>query len=182
MRHLTTAELEAGLTVVEQSPADGGIVAMIVRRPAEGEREVLDEAQLDLAKGLVGDDWEARGWRRRPEEGPNPATQVTLMNARFVALIAGSEERWPLAGDQFYVDLDLSADNLPPGTLLRLGSAVVEVSAEPHTGCGKFVRRFGADARRFANSVAGRRLNLRGINARVVEPGTVRRGDAVRKI
>ncbi len=181
MRHLTTAELEAGLAHVRRAPGDAGILEMIVRRPVEGEREVVDEAALDVDKGLAGDDWHARGWRRRPEEGPNPATQLTLMNARFVDLIAGSPERWPLAGDQLYVDLDLSGANLPPGTRLRIGTAVVEVSEAPHTGCGKFVRRFGADARRFANSEVGRRLNLRGINARVVESGTVRRGDTVTK-
>ena len=82
----------------------------------------------------------------------NPDAQLTLMNARVVALVAGERERWPLAGDQLYVDLDLSADNLPPGTRLAVGSAVIEVTPEPHTGCAKFSARFGSEALRFVNS------------------------------
>ncbi len=180
-RHRTEAELLAGVSHIREAPADRGTVEMIARRPAEEEREVLEEATLDLEAGLVGDDWRARGFRRNPERGPYLETQVTIMNARAIALMAGSKDRWPLAGDQFYVDLDISGANLPPGTRLRLGAAIVEVSAEPHTGCGKFVRRFGAAAHRFVNSDVGRELNLRGINAKVVEPGIVRRGDPVEK-
>jgi MOSC domain-containing protein YiiM len=104
------------------------------------------------------------------------------MNARVIALIAQDEDRWPLAGDQLFVDLDLSKTNLPAGTRLALGSAVIEVTAEPHTGCRKFVDRFGLDAMQFVNSEAGRRLQLRGINAKVVQGGTIRVGDLVRKI
>jgi len=103
------------------------------------------------------------------------------MNARAAALVAGSRERWPLAGDQLYVDLDLGLANLPPGTRLYVGSAVIQVTAEPHRGCGKFSRRFGVDAMRWVNSAVGRELNLRGINARIVRPGTVRPGDPIRK-
>ena len=104
------------------------------------------------------------------------------MSSRAAALVAGDRERWPLAGDQLYVDLDLSDENLPPGTRLALGSAVLEVTDEPHTGCKKFTARFGLDAMVFVNSPVGRALNLRGINARVVESGTVRVGDAVTKL
>ena len=174
--------LAAGLDEIQRSPADAGRVELVVRRPAEGEREVLDEGLLDTDSGLVGDSWHSRGSSRRADRSPNPAAQVTLMNARVIALIAGARDRWPLAGDQLYVDLDLSIENLPPGTLIGVGSAVLEVSDEPHTGCAKFSARFGSDAVRFVNSPAARALRLRGMNARVVTAGAVRPGDSVRKI
>lgn len=153
---------------------------LIVRRPSEGEREVLEEALLDLDEGLVGDRW--RRSAATDGESPDPGTQLTLMNARVIALIARDAERWPLAGDQLYVDLDLSPDNLPAGTRLALGSAVIEVTDQAHTGCAKFSARFGSDAIRFVNSSHGRALRLRGLNARVVEPGRVRSGDPIRKL
>jgi hypothetical protein len=182
-RHLDARELEAGLTHVLGSPAAEGAVELIARRPVEGEREVLEEATLDLALGLVGDDWSARPSKRTPDGSPNPNAQVTLMNARVADLVAaGDRDRWALAGDQLYVDFDLTAANVPPATRLALGSAVLEVTAEPHTGCAKFHARFGGDAHRFVNTKAHRGLNLRGINAKVVVPGTVRRGDAIRKL
>ena len=179
--HLTRDELEAGLDEIRAAPEGVGTVDLIVRRPAEGEREVLDEAELDLAHGLVGDDWRARG-SRNGTQPPNPKAQVTLMNVRVTALVARARDRWPLAGDQLYVDLDLSEESLPPGTRLALGSAVLEVSDEPHTGCKKFTARFGSDAMRFVNSPVGRALRLRGMNAFVVEPGTLRQGDSIRRL
>jgi hypothetical protein len=182
MEHATRDELEAGVGEVRRSPADAGVLELIVRRPAEGEREVLDEAALDVAGGLVGDNWVTRGSRSMPDGSSNPDAQVTVMNARSVALVAGPRERWPLAGDQLYVDLDLSEDNAPAGTRLAVGDAVLEVTAEPHTGCAKFSARFGSDALRFINSPTGRSLHLRGVNTRVVVPGVIRRGDAVRKL
>lgn len=167
------AELESGLAEVRAAPRHRGTVRLIVRRPAEEQRELLEEARLDPHEGLVGDRW-------TPERS-GPDTAVTLMSARAAALIAGPRARWALAGDQLYVDLDLSYANLPPGTLLSVGDAVIEVTAEPHTGCGKFLRRFGVDAQRLVNSSAGRELNLRGINAKVVTGGTVRSGDPIAK-
>ena len=178
--HIPAEELEAGLLKIQRSPAAEGVVELIVRRPAEGEREVLEEAELDLTQGLVGDRWRASA--RSKGEPVDTSTQLTLMNARVIALIAPDRERWPLAGDQLYVDLDLRPDNLPAGTRLALGSAVIEVTDAPHTGCAKFSGRFGSDAIRFVNSRAGRDLRLRGINARVVEPGRVRAGDTIRKL
>lgn len=171
-----------GIAHVAASPRDRGTLEMIVRRPAVGDREVLDAGELTPEDGLVGDNWRARGSLHTLDRSAEPARQVTVMNARAVALFAGERDRWPLAGDQLFVDLDLSCDNLPAGTRLRIGEAVVEVSAEPHTGCAKFRARFGADAVRTANSPEGRRLRLRGINASVVTPGTVRTGDPVEKL
>jgi hypothetical protein len=182
MEHRSAEELTAGLDEILRSPANQGTVELIVRRPAEDEREVLDECSLDLDEGLVGDVWRHRGSSRTPDGSANPDAQLTLMNARAAGLIAGDRERWPLAGDQLYVDLDLSVDNLPAGARLAVGDAVVEVTAEPHTGCAKFSARFGSEALKFVNKSPGRELRLRGVNTRVVTPGAVRLGDAISKL
>jgi len=180
--HLTTAELEAGLDHVRCSPADDGKVDLIVRRPAVDAREVLEIGELDLEEGLVGDTWNVRGSSRTPDGGPHPDMQLNVINARAADLVAAHTDRRVLAGDQLHLDLDLSLDNLPAGTRLALGTAVIEVTEQPHTGCQKFSARFGLDALRFVNSPQGKALRLRGLNARVVVPGTVRAGDAVRKV
>jgi hypothetical protein len=180
MKQPDLAALEDGMAEIRCSPTQAGVVELIASRPAAGEREVLVEAELDPVEGLVGDSWRARGSEATVDGSAHPDMQLTLMNARVAALVAGAPDRWPLAGDQLYVDLELSVVSLPPGTRLHVGSAVIEVTAEPHRGCGKFVRRFGVDAMRFVNSGVGRELNLRGINARIVTGGTVRTGDAIR--
>ena len=182
VRHLTMAELEAGLDDIRQSPKDEGALRLIVRRPQVGQREVLDEGALDLDEGLVGDTWRARAVARSADGVPYLLTQLNIMNARVIALVAGPKERWPLAGDQLFIDIDLSDDNMPAGTRLALGSAVIEVTEEPHTGCQKFLTRFGVDAVKFVNSHLGRRLHLRGVNARVVRSGVIRVGDAAKKL
>jgi MOSC domain-containing protein YiiM len=179
--HLDTAALEDGLEEIRRAPRHAGTVELIVRRPAQEEREVVAEAQLDPAAGLVGDNWLQRGSRATGDGSAHPEMQLTMMGARTAALIARTRERWPLAGDQLFVDLDLSTANLPPGTLLEVGTATIEITDQPHTGCGKFVRRFGVDAMRFVNTELGRQLNLRGIYARIVTGGTVRTGDSIRK-
>lgn len=180
--HLTTDQLEAGLDYIRQSPKDEGVLAMIVRRPAVSEREVLAQGVLDLEQGLVGDTWLERGSNRTADGSAHPDMQLNVINMRLVDLVAQEQGRWALAGDQLVVDLDLSEENLPPGTQLAIGAAVIEVTSQPHTGCSKFVARFGADAMRFVNSPLGRQLHLRGINARVVLPGVIRVGDSVRKL
>jgi len=182
VKHVTMAELEAGLDDIRRSPKDDGALQLIVRRPKVGEREVLEEGALDVDEGLVGDTWRARAISRSADGVADPQTQLNIMNARTIALVAGPKERWPLAGDQLFIDIDLSEDNVPAGTRLAIGSAVIEVSEEPHTGCKKFVARFGVDAVKFVNSAVGRQLHLRGVNARVVQPGVIRVGDAARKI
>jgi hypothetical protein len=181
IKQLTMAELEAGLDEIRRSPRDEGVLEMIVRRPRTNEREVLAEGHLDLKEGLVGDNWLTRGSARTEDGSAHPEMQLNVMNARIIALVARQQERWPLAGDQLFIDLDLSADNLPPGSRLAIGTGVIEVTAEPHTGCQKFVSRYGADAMKFVNSAIGRELHLRGINAKVVRPGIIRVGDVVRK-
>ena len=178
--YATQSELEQGIEAIRAAPREEGVVQLIVRRPSVDEREVLDEAELDLEDGLVGDNWSSRG--RSGGRPANRDAQVTVMSSRAIALAAGARDRWPLAGDQLYVDLDLSGDNVPPGTRLAIGTAVLEVTAEPHTGCKKFAARFGLETLEAFNAPEGRALNLRGINTRVVQPGTVRPGDAVRKL
>ncbi|HEX2303421.1 MAG TPA: hypothetical protein VHH57_07335 [Gaiella sp.] len=178
--YATPTELDSGLDVLRAAPRDNGTLELIVRRPAVGEREVVDEAELTVEDGLVGDSWSSRG--RSGGRPANTKAQVTVMSSRAAMLVARELERRPLAGDQLYVDLNLGGDNLPPGTQLAIGSAVIEVTDVPHTGCKKFSARFGLEALMFVNSPEGRALNLRGINTRVVQAGTVRFGDAVRKL
>jgi hypothetical protein len=180
--HVGLATLERGLDEIRRSPSDRGLIDLIVRRPAIGERELLAEATIDEAVGIVGDCWHWKPSSKTTDGGPNPGAQVTLMNSRVASLVAGEPERRALAGDQLYVDMELSERNLPPGTRLRAGSALIEITAVPHRGCGKFTKRFGVDAAKFVNSKVGRELNLRGVNARVVERGTVRVGDLVEKV
>jgi len=182
MRHLTQAELMAGLDEILESPKDEAILNLIVRRPETEQREILDEGRLDPAKGLLGDNWLARGSRSTPDGSGDPEMQLTIMNSRVIALVAQEPHRWPLAGDQLYIDMDLSPENLPPGTKLSIGSAIIEVTPPPHTGCKKFVARFGLDAMLFVNSGIGKQLNLRGINAKVIQAGTIRTHDIAKKI
>lgn len=182
MEHLSLAELEAGLDHVRAAPADSGTLELIVGRPAIGQREVLTEGTLDLVTGLTGDNWKARGSTSTPDGAAHPDAQITMMNARAALLVAGHPDRRPLAGDQLYADLDISVANLPPGTRLALGSAVIEVTGKPHLGCFKFLARFGRDAMKFVNCRAGRELRLRGLNAKIVVPGTIRVGDEIRKV
>ena len=177
--HLTLAELEQGIEHLLESPKNEGILKLIVRRPAINEREVLENGELDVEIGLKGDNWLTRGSSRTTNGLGHPEMQLNVMNYRFAGLIAGSRDRIPMAGDQLFVDLDLSPQNLPPGTRLSIGSAVIEVTAIPHLGCKKFVGRFGVEAMKFANSEFGRKHSLRGINAKVVQAGSIATGDPV---
>lgn len=182
VKHLTMEELEAGLDHIRRSPKGEGVLELIVRRPKVNEREVLEEGELHASEGLVGDSWKKRGSSRTGHGRAHPDMQLNIMNSRVIALVAQHKDRWPLAGDQLFIDMDLSAENLPAGTQLALGSAVIEVTPQPHTGCKKFVARFGLDAMKFVNSTVGRQLHLRGINAKVIQPGTIRVGCLVKKI
>jgi hypothetical protein len=180
--HPTADQLLAGVDYLRQAPKDVGTLELIVRRPAVNEREVLVEGSLDTTVGLVGDTWPFRGSRRTADGAAHPDMQLNVMNARAAALVAGPRERWPLAGDQLYLDFDVSRVNAPAGARLAVGDAIIEITDQPHTGCGKFMGRFGPAAMAFVNSPVGRSLNARGVNARVVKPGTIRTGDVVRKL
>ena len=180
-KQATAAELEAELAFIRRSPKDSGTLELIVRRPRTNEREIVTEATLDLAQGLAGDSWRTRGSRRTVDGSANPEMQITIMNSRAAQAVAGARENWALAGDQLFIDLDLSAGNLPPGTRLALGEAMIEVTPPPHNGCTKFLARFGQGALAFVNSPLGRQLHLRGINTRIVRGGIIRVGDMVEK-
>ena len=180
--HLTREELEAGLDHIRQSPKDNGLLELIVCRPAVEQRKVLEVAELDVVRGLIGDTWPMRGSSKTADGGPHPEMQINIMNSRAVALVAQGKERWQLAGDQLFIDMDLSKDNLPAGCRFSLGSAILEVTAPPHTGCQKFVSRFGLEAMKFVNSEVGRALCLRGINAKVIQSGTIQIGQRASKV
>jgi hypothetical protein len=182
VKHLTMQELEAALDHLRQAPKDEGTLQLIVRRPDVDQREVVDEAELDPAGGLIGDNWITRGSSKTPDGSAHPEMQINIMNARVTALVAQEKERWPLAGDQLYIDMDLSKENLPAGSRLVVGTAVLEVSPLPHTGCHKFVSRFGMDAMKFVNSPLGKELCLRGINAKVIQAGVIKVGHPAKKI
>jgi hypothetical protein len=182
VKHLTMQELEAALDHLRNAPKDAGVVELIVRRPKTDHREVLQEAELDAVKGLIGDSWCMRPSSKTPDGSPHPEMQINIMNSRVTALVAQAKDRWPLAGDQLYIDMDLSKENLPGGTRLAIGSAILKVSPLPHTGCHKFVARFGVEAMKFVNSAVGRELCLRGINAKIIQGGVIRVGNIATKI
>ena len=181
-KHMTMQELEAGMDHLRQAPKDNGVVELIISRPGVDRREVLEEAELDPVKGLIGDNWLVRGSGKTPDGSAHPEMQINIMNSRVTALVAQEMERWPLAGDQLYIDMDLGRENLPPGSQLAIGSVVLEVSPLPHTGCRKFVARFGIEAMEFVNSPVGKQLCLRGINAKVIQGGIVKVGQTAKKL
>ena len=180
--HLSADKLEQGVDHILASPNDVGTLKLIVLRPDVDQRETPEEGRLDTEQGLVGDNWSTRGSRSTADGSAHPEMQLNIMNARVIGLVARARERWPLAGDQLFLDMDLSDDNLPPGTQLALGDAIIEVTEPPHTGCKKFAARFGVDAMVFVNSGRGRKLNFRGINAKVIQSGDIEVGDVARKL
>ncbi|WP_109508059.1 MOSC domain-containing protein [Nocardioides speluncae] len=183
MGHRTTAEIEGYLDELRAAPKDVGTLHLVVRRPAEGERDILDEGTLDEAGGMVGDNWLDRATSHAIAEGRHLKAQLNVMSARMVRFLAPTETEQALAGDQLYLDLDISHDNLPSGSRLALGdTAIIEVTDKPHNGCAKFRARFGDDALGFVNSEVGKQLRLRGFNARVVTGGVVRPGDQVKLV
>jgi hypothetical protein len=180
-KHLSEDEIRSRFDYVLNAPKDKGKLRLIVRRPDVDLREILEEGQLNEAEGLVGDSWKNRPSSRTPDNSPHPNMQINIMNARMIEIIAGVKERWALAGDQLYIDFDLSDENLPVGSHLKIGEAVLEVSPQPHTGCKKFMQRFGEDAVRFVNAPNNKKHRLRGINARVIKKGNIKINDTITK-
>jgi hypothetical protein len=182
MTYRTLEQLEAGMAAVLDAPGEEGPVRLVVRRPGRGQREILDEGRLDTELGLVGDDWINRPGMNR--DTPAPYAQVTVMNARVAELISGDPDpsAWAQCGDQLYLDLDISEANMPAGTRIAVGEAVLEVQAEPHTGCVQFRSWWGGDVLRYVSTDEGRALRMRGANTRVVQSGVVRPGDPARKL
>ena len=181
-KHLSLAELQAGLPVILDAPKDGGVLQAIVTRPAHGERRDLDSSLVSLEHGVHGDHWAQGCWKMTADGRPDPDVQVCLMNARCIQHIAGGRENWPPAGDNLFIDMDLTPDNVPPGQRLAIGSAIIEITDTPHNGCASFIARYGRDACVFVNTGEGKRLRLRGIYARVVQDGRITAGDTVNKI
>lgn len=182
--HRTRESMDAELDRVEAAPTAVGRLELIAARPRENERKLLSQGTIDVSAGLVGDNWHERPASSSADGGPNPEAQITVMSARAARLVTGIDDHgeWAMAGDQLYVDMDLSEANLPAGTRLQIGEAILEVTAEPHLGCGKFSRRFGVDALKMVNSERGRALRLRGLNSRVVRSGAIAPGDEVRRL
>lgn len=179
---MTLTDLETQLANASPSPQTTGHLHLIVTRPTENERRVVEKATLDTIAGLIGDNWYTRGSRHTADGRAHPDMQITLMNSRVIQAIAGDRERWPLAGDQLFVDLDLGEDNLPPGTRLAVGTALLEITTVPHNGCAKFTERYGPAAIRFVNSPEGRRRRRRGVYAKVIQSGTITTGDTITKL
>lgn len=182
MTQRSIEELEAGLEQIAAAPSEQGTLRLIVARTAVDEREIIEQGELSLENGLEGDNWLSRGDRNTTDGSADPLRQITIMNSRVLELIAGPAKQWPSAGDQLYADFDISETNAPAGTRLRIGDAMIEVTHAPHRGCGKFKARYGRDALRWVNSEAGMKLKLRGVNARVVHPGTISTGDVITKV
>ena len=182
IKHLSTPDLEAGLEQIRNSPKNQSVLDMIVSRPEEDAREIMELADLDVVVGLVGDTWQDRPSARSGDGKAHPDMQITLMNSRVADLVAQSKERWPLSGDQLFADMDLSKTNVPPGTRISVGKAVLEATDQPHTGCKKFASRFGVDALKFISSSTTEALQLRGINLKVIEGGEIKPGDIVKKL
>ena len=180
--HLTTAELNAGLAEILAAPADNGTLSAIVIRPEKKTRADLDTCEISLALGAHGDHWVRGCWKSTEDGKPHPDVQICLMNARCIALIAETRANWPPAGDNLFIDMDLSPGNMPPGTRLAIGSAIIEITDTPHTGCASFIERYGRDACLFVNTGEGKKLRLRGIYARVIQDGRVTAGDRVVKV
>jgi MOSC domain-containing protein YiiM len=181
-KHLSNKEIEAGLSHVLASPKDQGELKAIVVRPEVNQRERLAAARLSPEGGVEGDRWATSTTLRRADGSPDPRTQVSLMNARILQLIANADDRMALAGDNLIVDLDLSEGNLSVGQKLAIGEVTLQITDVPHTGCDKFADRFGTDAVRYVNAPATKPLHLRGLYAQVLTAGTLRVGQVVRKV
>lgn len=182
LKQYPISELELGIDEIKASPKDNGVLEMIVRRPETETREIISNGEINLETGLTGDNWKARGSSAMPDGSADPEAQITLMNTRVIQLLSGDKENWQWAGDQLFVDMDLGLDNLPPHSRIQVGSAILEISAKPHTGCKKFSGRFGIEALEFISTPLGKALRMRGVNAKVIQAGEIKVGDVVRKI
>jgi MOSC domain-containing protein YiiM len=181
-RHLSLAELTEGLPRILAAPKDQGTVRALVVRPAKGERRDVGSVRVSLAGGVEGDHWAQGCWKSTDDGKPHPDVQICLMNARCIELIAQDRANWPPAGDNLFLDMGLTPDNLPPGTRIGIGSAEMVITDTPHNGCASFIERYGRDACLFVNTGEGKRLRLRGIYARVTRDGEISVGDRVVKL
>lgn len=177
MRYVTTAELENNLHYILSSPKDAGRVESIIVRRRKNERELRKEVFLSLEKGVEGD-----RWFDLSKGEPDPRRQLTIINSRLIKLLAQSEDRLCLAGDNLITDFDLSVSNLPVGQRLTIGNVIIEISDVPHTGCLKFAERYGNDSVEFINAPERSNLRLRGVYAKFLNSGLIYLGDSINKI
>ena len=180
--HLTETEILDGLVEVRKSPPNDGLLEAIVIRPASEKRLSLQRCRLSPEGGTEGDAWARGCWLKLPDGSPHPDVQICIMNSRMINLLAGEKQRWELAGDNLFIDLDLSRENLQAGQLLRIGECVMEITEQSHNGCAKFSQRFGPSALKVVNSPTGKELRLRGIYAKVINAGDVSVGDRITKL
>ncbi len=168
----TLADIAAAWRALEPSPRGAGTVELITLRLGGGRHECPARVAVSPELGVHGDRWSEK-------RGRNPGAQVTLMNARVARLLAADAAPLDVSGDNFLVDLDIGEEALPVGARLRIGAAIIEVSALPHAGCKKFRDRLGAAALDWVNAVSNQSLRLRGVNCRVIAAGEVAVGDPV---
>lgn len=179
---LALTEIETRLNWVMSAPTDTGHVSALVVRPVKNQREPLDKVMFSPQLGVNGDNWSTNCWKKLPDGKSDPEVQVAIMNARMIEVLTQDKALWPLAGDQLFVDFDLSVANLRAGDHLQVGAAVLQITAEPHRGCGKFKQRFGEDALAFVNSERGDAHRLRGVYAKIISAGEVCVNDAISKL
>lgn len=182
MTHVTTAIIEKQLPYVEASPKDNGVIKLIVVRPKTNKRQILDSCFISYEKGMEGDNWTLGCWKTTEDGSPHPDVQIAITNYRIHEIFSNLDKDRALAGDNLFVDLDLSERNLKAGDRLALGSAIIKITSVPHNGCGKFKERFGIDALKFVNSPIGKQMHLRGIYAKVIQNGIVSVNDTIKKI
>ncbi len=168
--------------LLEAAPKVNGKLDMIIMRPEHGARVPLGTVEVTAKGGVAGDHWAKGCWSSLPDGSPNPDVQICMMMSGCIEAIAGEKANWPAAGDNFFLDMDLTPANMPPGTCFAIGSAEFVVTDEPHNGCQSFIDRYGRDACLFVNTGPGKELRLRGIYARVTRDGSVSVGDSVRKL
>lgn len=182
MKFVTQPEIDQRLSSVLDSPKDQGTVEMIVVRPFKNQRKTLIHVLFSPEAGVTGDNWKTQCWKKLNDGQSDPDVQVAIMNARMIDMLTDDKAHWPLAGDQLFVDFDLSVTNLSPGDQLQIGDAVLQITAEPHRGCSKFKQRFGELAMHCVNSAQGDAHRLRGIYAKIISAGNVSVGDVIHKI
>ncbi len=181
-RHLDKQELAAGLPEILKSPKDRGPIESITVRPASEQRRTVNSVAISLAGGVEGDHWAQGCWKSTDAGKPHPDVQICMMNSRCIDLIAGDKDNWAPAGDNLFIDMDLTPENLPPGTRIAMGTAILEITDTAHKGCAKFIERYGRDACVFVNVGDGDRYKLRGIYGRVVQDGVLSVGDLATKV